>query len=37
MGKVKQLEIKNPTYYFYNDIINRIKFVKNRQKILQRH
>ena len=22
MGKVKQINIKNPTYYFYNDQIN---------------
>ena len=22
MGKVKQIETKNRTYYFYNDIIN---------------
>ena len=22
MGKVKQINIKNPTYYFYNDKIN---------------
>ena len=22
MGTVKQINIKNPTYYFYNDIIN---------------
>ena len=41
MGKVKQIEIKNPTYYFYNDIINieefnssLLKIDKNRTKIL---
>ena len=22
MGGVQQIDIKNPTYYFYNDIIN---------------
>ena len=22
MGKVKQINIENPTYYFYNDMIN---------------
>ena len=22
MGEVKQINIKNPTYYFYNDIID---------------
>ena len=26
MGKVKQIEIKIRTYYFYNDIINIEKF-----------
>ena len=26
MGKVKQIEIKNRTYYFYNDIINIEEF-----------
>ena len=26
MGKVKQIEIKNGTYYFYNDIINIEEF-----------
>ena len=26
MGKVKQIEIKNWTYYFYNDIINIEEF-----------
>ena len=40
MGKVKQIEIKNRTYYFYNDIINIEEFnsslLKNRQKIVQR-
>ena len=41
MEKVKQIEIKNPTYYFYNDIINieefhssLLKINKNRTKIL---
>ena len=33
MGKVKQLEIKNWTYYFYNDIINLKHFVLNQFKI----
>ena len=36
MGKVKQIEIKNRTYHFYNDIINIEGFnsnlLKNRQK-----
>ena len=26
MGKVKQIDIKNRTYYFYNDIINTEEF-----------
>ena len=30
MGKVKQIEIKNRTYYFYNDMIN----LKNLESIL---
>ena len=41
MKKVKQIEIKNRTYYFYNDIINieefnlsLLKQTKNRTKIL---
>ena len=41
MEKVKQIEIKYPTYYFYNDIIHieefnssLLKIDKNRTKIL---
>ena len=30
MGKVKQIDIKNQTYYFYNDMIN----IKNFDPIL---
>ena len=26
MGEIKQINIKNRTYYFYNDIINLDKF-----------
>ena len=33
MGKVKQIEIKNRTYYFYNDIINMQEFNSNLLKI----
>ena len=33
MGKVKQIEIKNRTYYFYNDIINIEEFNSNLLKI----
>ena len=35
MGVVKQIDIKNRTYYFYNDIINIknwVEIVKNWQK-----
>ena len=33
MGKVKQIEIKNRTYYFYNDMINIEEFDSNLPKI----
>ena len=33
MGKVKQIEIKNRTYNFYNDIINIEEFDLNLLKI----
>ena len=33
MGKVKQTDIKNRTYYFYNDMINLKNFVPNLLKI----
>ena len=33
MGVVKQIDIKNRTYYFYNDIINIKKFDSNLLKI----
>ena len=33
MGKVKQIEIKNRTYYFYNGIINIGEFDSNLLKI----
>ena len=33
MGKFKQIEIKNRTYYFYNDIINIKKFHSSLLKI----
>ena len=29
MGEVKQINIKNRTYYFYNDMINIINFEAN--------
>ena len=41
MGEVKQINIKNRTYYFYNDIIdlknfepNLLKITKSRTKTL---
>ena len=37
MGNVKQIEIKNQTYYFYSDIINIEEFDSNLLKIVQRH
>ena len=33
MGTVKQKDIKNRTYYFYNDMINIKKFDSNLLKI----
>ena len=33
MGTVKQMDIKNQTYYFCNDIINIKKFDSNLLKI----
>ena len=33
MGRVKQIDIKNRTYYFYNDMINIKKFDSNLLKI----
>ena len=33
MGKVKQIEIKNRTYYLYNDIINIEEFNSSLLKI----
>ena len=33
MGTVKQIDIKNQTYYFYNDIINVESFKSNLLKI----
>ena len=36
-GKLKQIEIKNWTYYFYNDIINLKNFESNLLKINKNH
>ena len=33
MGKVKQIEIKNQTYYFYNEITNIEEFDSNLLKM----
>ena len=33
MGKIKQINIKNQTYYFYNDIINLDEFDKSKIKV----
>ena len=37
MGKVKQTEIKNRTYYFYNDMINLKNFESHLLKINKKH
>ena len=37
MEKVKQIEIKDRTYYFYNDIINLKNFKSNLLKIDKKH
>ena len=37
MGEVKQISIKNPTYYFYNDMINLKNFKSNLLKIDKKH
>ena len=37
MGEVKQIEIKNGNYYFYNDMINLEDFESNLLKIDKRH
>ena len=41
MRNIKQINIKNRTYYFFNDMINIKDFdpslIKNRQKIIPKH
>ena len=37
MRKVKQIEIENRTYYFYNDIINIEEIDSNLLKIDKKH
>ena len=38
---IKSINIKNHSYYFFNDMINvkdfKLKFVENRQKVVQKH
>ena len=40
MGQVKEINIKNETYYFFNDMINKkffsLKLTKNRQEVIRR-
>ena len=33
MGEIKQINIKNQTYYFYNDIINLYEFDVSKIKV----
>ena len=37
MGIVKQIDIKNRTYYFYNDMVDIKKFDSNLLKIDKNH
>ena len=37
MGTIKQINIKNRTYYFYNDIIDLENFKSNLLKIEKNH
>ena len=37
MGEVKQINIKNQTYFFYNDIIDLENFEPNLLKIDKKH
>ena len=37
MGEVKQVNIKNRTYYFYNGMTNLKKFESNLLKINKKH
>ena len=37
MGTVKQIDIKNRTYYFYNDMIDIKKFDSDLLKIDKKH
>ena len=33
MGEIKQINIKNRTYYFYNDVINLDEFDESKVKV----
>ena len=33
MGEIKQINIKNQTYYFYNDVINLDEFDDSKIKV----
>ena len=37
MGTVKQINIKNGTYYFYNDTIDRENFDSSLLKMIKNH
>ena len=37
MGEIKQINIKNRTYYFYNDMINLKDFKSDLLKIDKKH
>ena len=37
MGTVKQINIKNRNYYFYNDIIDLVNFDSNLLKLDKNH
>ena len=36
MGETKQINIKNQTYYFYNDIINLDEFDGSRKMLIKK-
>ena len=38
MGRIKQMNIENRTYYFYDDMINiKPELVENRPKVIEKH
>ena len=37
MGIVKQIDIKNRTYYFYNDMINIKNLIQTYSKLIKNH